>query len=97
MGGRTRQVEAREHGGRVVGPAVLALEGGQVAGDDDPGRLGLEVRHERDAQEVLLGGQEEVGPVGGDGPADGAAELVLLVVQRAAEGVGDVSLRLRFK
>ncbi len=81
-------VEAPEHRGRVVGPAVLALEGGERGWHDDAGRLRLELRHERDAQEVLLGGHEEVGPVGGDRPADGAAELVLLVVQRAAEGVG---------
>jgi hypothetical protein len=47
---------------------VLALERGQSRGHDDPGRLCLEVRHERDAQEVLLGGQEEVGAVGGDRP-----------------------------
>ena len=61
------------------------------AGHDDSGGLRLEVRHEGDAQEVLLGGEEEVGPVGGDRSADGAAELVLLVVQRAAEGVGATS------
>ncbi len=88
LGGGQLQVEARERRGRVVGPVVLALQGGQRRGHDDSGRLRLELRHEGDAQEVLLRGHEEVGPVGGDRPPDGAAELVLLIVQRAAEGVG---------
>jgi hypothetical protein len=37
----------------------------------------LEVRHERDAQEVLLGGEEEVGAVGGGtaGRADKKGEV----------------------
>ena len=72
-------------------PDDLLLQSRERWRNDRAGRLRLKLRPVRNVEVVLLGADVEEGAVLLDRAADGAAKLILRVVQRVPEGVVELS------